>query len=521
MTPDVVTATGMDREGVERLLVSIPLPGLVTGELSRIIRANEALVNLLGFPESELAQYTLLDLVDNTQLMDAAKLFTLLESEARVDRELSLRRNRGEPVDLRWIGIVLGDYQLHLFDTNEAGVTIPSRTQVRDLQAESELARTNRMLKDDLKRLREKDHFNTHIQESLRALLMVLDQNNRIITLNTAAEHILGVNLSKVGGTDFFTLDLPVQFDGLADGLRRVRETRETMYVEGLEYLNGEGHLGYLALTYVPLEDDYEKVTGIIALGEDITQRIHLEEQLEAKAAELAHSNKELESFTYVVSHDLKEPLRSISAFSTFLLEDYKEKLDDQGVEYLAILVRSAERMRQLIEDLLELSRIGRVREMASWVDLNSLLPEVAEDLSTAIEERKVHLRIEPELPQVYGEMVRIRQLFANLISNAIKFNSNPQPEVEVGFRPGTRTNTFYVKDNGPGIDPRYHEKIFQIFQRLGLRDEVEGTGAGLTICRKIVEDLGGQLWVESREGQGANFLFTMPRGGSTETEEK
>ncbi len=514
-------ARAMDRAEVERLLDSIPLPGLITGELSRIIRANEALVNLLGFPEGELTQYTLLDLVDNTQLMDAAKLFTLLESEARVDRELSLRRNRGDPMDLRWIGIVLGDLQLHLFDTNEAGIELPVTAPVRDLQAESELARTNRMLKDDLKRLREKDHFNTHIQESLRALLMVLDQNNRIITLNTAAEHILGVNLNEVGGTDFFQLDLPVQFDGLSDGLRRVRETRETMYVEGLEYLNGEGQLGYLALTYVPLEDDYEKVTGIIALGEDITQRIRLEEQLEAKAAELAHSNKELESFTYVVSHDLKEPLRSISAFSTFLLEDYKERLDEQGVEYLAILVRSAERMRQLIEDLLELSRIGRVREKATWVDLNTLLPEVVEDLSTAIEERKVQLRIEPELPLVYGEKVRVRQLFANLVSNAIKFNTSPHPEVEVGFRPGTRTNTLYVRDNGPGIDPRYHEKIFQIFQRLGLRDEVEGTGAGLTICRKIVEDLGGQLWVESEEGQGANFLFTMPRGGSPEEVEE
>ena len=517
MNAKPVSVSEMDRTLVERLLDSIPLPGLITGELSRIIRANEALVNLLGFPEIELTQYTLLDLVDNTQLMDAAKLFTLLESEARVDRELSLRRNRGDPLDLRWIGIVLGDYQLHLFDTNEAGVEISSAVAVRDLKTESELARTNRMLKEDLKRLREKDHFNTHIQESLRALLMVLDQNNRIITLNTAAEHILGVNLKEVGGTDFFKLDLPVQFDGLADGLRRVRETRETMYVEGLEYLTSEGELGYLALTYVPLEDDYEKVTGIIALGEDITQRIQLEEQLEAKAAELAHSNKELESFTYVVSHDLKEPLRSISAFSTFLLEDYKEKLDEQGIEYLAILVRSADRMRHLIEDLLELSRIGRVREKAIWVDLNALIPEVTEDLSTAIEERRVHLRIEPELPEVYGEKVRVHQLFANLISNAIKFNTNPSPEVEVGFRPGTRTNTFYVKDNGPGIDSRYHEKIFQIFQRLGLRDEVEGTGAGLTICRKIVEDLGGQLWVESQEGQGANFLFTMPRVSLTE----
>ncbi len=516
MSP-TTSMSGLDRVDLERLLDSVPLPCLLTGRLNRVIRANAPLVGLLGFPEAKLAEYTLLDLVDNSQLMDAAKLFTLLESENRVDRELTLRRQRGAPLDLRWIGIVLGEYQLHLFDTTEAGVELPRTAPVRDLQAETELAHTNRMLKDDLKRLREKDHFNTHIQESLRAMLMVLDQRNRIITLNSAAELMLGIKQNDVVGTDFFRLALPVQFEGLAEGLRRVRETRETMYVEGLEYLLEDGSTGYLAFTYVPLEDDFNQVTGIIALGEDITQRILLEEQLEAKADELARSNKELDSFTYVVSHDLKEPLRSISAFSSFLLEDNKDDLDQQATEYLEILVRSAERMRQLIEDLLELSRIGRVRQQHDWIDLNLLLREVLEDLSTAIADRQAQLRIEPELPSVYGDKVRLRQLFANLISNALKFNNDQAPVVEVGFRPGTLTNTFYVRDNGPGIDPRYHEKIFQIFQRLGHRDEVEGTGAGLTICRKIVEDMGQEIWIDSEEGQGATFLFKLPRGQTRE----
>lgn len=511
-------APGPSNLDLELLVDHLPLPALLTGELGRITRVNEALMHLLGQEASELVNYTLLDLIDNNQLMDAAKLFELLETEQRVERELSLRREEGESLDLRWTGLVLGDHQLHFFDPHETGIEVP-RPVMRDLESESETARANRLLKEDLNHLREKDRFNRSIQESMRATLMVLDDGDRLITLNPAAEALLGLKLENVEGANFFSLDLPVQFEGLAEGLRRVRETRETMYVEGLEYTQASGGPGFLAFTYVPLEDDYGKVVGIIALGEDITQRMELEMQLEEKAEELSRSNQELEDFTYVVSHDLKEPLRSISAFSSFLLEDYSNDLDDKGKEYLEILIRSSERMRQLIEDLLELSRIGRIQDPLGWVDTNLLLKEVIEDLTGAIADKQAEMRIEPELPAIFGESVRVRQLFANLISNGLKFNMGKKPQIEVGFIPGTRSNTFYVRDNGPGIDPRYHEKIFQIFQRLGPRDEVEGTGAGLTICRKIVEGMGGKLWLESEVDQGATFYFALPRGAEKEKE--
>lgn len=220
---------------------------------------------------------------------------------------------------------------------------------------------------------------------------------------------------------------------------------------------------------------------------------------------------KELDDFTHVVSHDLKEPLRGIEAFSGFLLEDYSDILDDQGKRYLNFLKESAVRMKDLIHDLLTLASISQKAATIQEVDLNQILKKVESDLSFSIEQRGAEIRIESPLPTVNCDRVQISEVFKNIISNAIKFNAAVHPVVDIRVHEEADFYLFSVKDNGIGIDPRYADRIFQLFERLHPREEFPGTGAGLAICKKIIEGLDGRIWVESFPGDGSTFFFTIP----------
>jgi len=242
------------------------------------------------------------------------------------------------------------------------------------------------------------------------------------------------------------------------------------------------------------------------------TGRKRAEEQLRQKAAELEAKNQELDAFTYSVSHDLKEPLRAIEAFSQFVLEDCADRLDEQGREYLLKLANAAVRMKRLIDDLLALSRASRESRRRTQVDVGRLVRDVVERMSSTVEGRGATVEVEDGLPDVLADPPRVEEVFANLLGNALKFNESKRPSVKIGVRAiEGGMATFYVQDNGIGIDPQYHERIFGIFQRLHRREEYEGTGAGLAIVKRVVEILGGRTWVESELGAGATFLFTLP----------
>jgi PAS domain S-box-containing protein len=233
---------------------------------------------------------------------------------------------------------------------------------------------------------------------------------------------------------------------------------------------------------------------------------------LEQRAAELAKSNAELEAFTYSVSHDLKEPLRTVEAFSQFVLEDYSDKLDDQGRDYLQKLANASARMKRLIEDLLALSRIGRRADTPVAVDVGVVISQIVEGLRATIEAKGATVDVHKNLPLVAGDASRVEQIFGNLIANGLKFNASERPRITVGVHGIEGEDAvFYVQDNGIGIDPQYHERIFGIFQRLHRREEYEGTGAGLAIVKRAVEALGGRVWVESALGDGTTFLFSLP----------
>ncbi|HAX77191.1 MAG TPA: cyanobacterial phytochrome A [Cyanobacteria bacterium UBA11372] len=229
---------------------------------------------------------------------------------------------------------------------------------------------------------------------------------------------------------------------------------------------------------------------------------------------ELERSNSELDAFAYIASHDLKEPLRGIHNYSSFLLEDYGDVLKEDGVSKLQTLMRLTQRMEDLIDSLLHFSRLGRVELLLQKVDINSVVKNVLDVLKISRKEDNVEIYIPRSLPIVRCDRVQIQELFTNLIGNAIKYNDNSEKWVEIGYLDPSSPESvvFYIKDNGIGIREKHKEAIFRIFKRLHPANKYGGgTGAGLTIAKKIVERHGGKIWVESIYGEGSTFYFTLP----------
>jgi len=226
---------------------------------------------------------------------------------------------------------------------------------------------------------------------------------------------------------------------------------------------------------------------------------------------ELAFQNKELEQFAYVVSHDLQEPLRTIISFAGLISEEYKGKLDEDADKYIGFLLQSSIRMQTLVKGLLDYSRIGKEKEL-TLVDCNRVIHEVLSDLTVSIKESGAQITI-LNIPELYCYSTEIRQLFQNLICNALKFRKKDvAPEIKVSAHKQADGWLFSIQDNGIGIDENDKDKIFIIFKRLHNRNEYEGTGIGLSLCKKIVELHGGNIFVKSKPGKGSIFNFTIPK---------
>jgi light-regulated signal transduction histidine kinase (bacteriophytochrome) len=225
----------------------------------------------------------------------------------------------------------------------------------------------------------------------------------------------------------------------------------------------------------------------------------------------LEQSNRELESFAYVASHDLQEPLRMVRSYLQLLERRYKDKLDQEANEFIAYAVDGATRMHTLINALLLYSRVGTQGKPFEPTDCAQVLQTVLTNLQVAIEESGVQVTYEA-LPTIRADAVQLAQLLQNLISNAIKFRRDRSAKVHIGVEQIDNEWVFSVRDNGIGIDPQQFDHIFMIFKRLHTREEYPGTGIGLAICKKIVERHSGRIWVESEPGQGATFYFTIPQ---------
>jgi PAS domain S-box-containing protein len=289
-------------------------------------------------------------------------------------------------------------------------------------------------------------------------------------------------------------------------------------------WLKKDGTVIDVWIRSVPQQDAEGRFVRSRSVAQDVTERNRLADELRRRGdeleranAELRQTNQELDEFTFVVSHDLNEPLNTFDLYSNILAEDYSDRLGPDGFEAINHLVTASRRQRRQINDLLTLSRAGRVVTAPRPFHLAEAVATVRRDLGDLFARKEASLHTEGSLPVVVADPDRVAQLLANLAANGLKYNKSAGPRVVIGEvrRPGPEGEagfvTLFVRDNGIGIDPRFHQEIFRIFRRLH-REEFEGTGAGLAICKRIVEAHGGRIWVESEPGQGATFYFTLPR---------
>ncbi|MBN1913960.1 MAG: HAMP domain-containing protein [Candidatus Omnitrophica bacterium] len=270
--------------------------------------------------------------------------------------------------------------------------------------------------------------------------------------------------------------------------------------------IDSSDEIGGLARSFNQMTD------SLVEANADIERKNN---ELQEQKRLLEEANKELDSFVYTVSHDLRAPLRGIDGFAKFLVQDYSDKLDEEGKGFLKRIVSGVSRMQQLIDDLLELSRISRIKNPYENTIISELLKSVLSRIEFDITKFNVEMRIAEKMPIVYCDRIKIEEVFLNLINNAIKFsskNKESNPRVEVGYHDRGDRHEFYVKDNGIGIDKKHQDEVFGIFKRLHRQDEYEGSGAGLSIVKKIIDDHKGSIWIESELGKGAAFYFTIPK---------
>ncbi len=338
-------------------------------------------------------------------------------------------------------------------------------------------------------------------------LFLRLDHAGTILHHKGDAQQALGGTTQRLLGSRVQDLPNTEIAEALHAALTQTVEQRELVRIE---YAAAEER--YYEARLMPILDD-----EVLVIVREITVRKRAELSLADKARDLERSNGELQQFAYIASHDLQEPLRTVQSYLQLLRRRYKGKLDDDADEFIAFAVDGAQRMRQLITDLLSFARVSSRARPFTSTPLEEVVEEVRQSLEFAIEEREAQISADP-LPVVNADRNQLRQLYQNLISNALKFNQKPNPQVHLGAE---RDGSFWrlsVRDNGIGLKPEYADKVFEIFKRLNAKDDYEGTGIGLAICKKIVERHGGNIGVESSPDEGSTFWFTLAPNITTET---
>jgi PAS domain S-box-containing protein len=368
----------------------------------------------------------------------------------------------------------------------------------------------------DLSESKESEARYRGLLEAAPDAMVVVNQSGQIVLLNVRAEKQFGYHRDELVGQKVTNI-IPEGFAErlIADGTRSAADALAQQIGMGIE-LSGrrkDGSEFPIELMLSPLQS----AEGVLVTAaiRDISVRKKSELYLVKTVGELKRSNEELQQFAYVASHDLQEPLRMVASYTQLLGKRYKGRLDSDADEFIAFATDGCNRMQRLIEDLLAYSRAGANAKILREISCEDALKDALTNLRATIEQSHAVVTHDA-LPSVMTDGVQLAQVFQNLIGNAVKYRSSATPLVHISAtQHANKECIFSVKDNGVGIDSRYFEKIFILFQRLHGRDEFEGTGIGLAVCKKLVERLGGRIWVESQLGRGSTFYFVLPDRGN------
>jgi len=386
-----------------------------------------------------------------------------------------------------------------------------------------ELNLMRQSLQDSYATLKDSEFKYRELYDTMAQGVIYRDENGLIMSANNAAQEILGLTLAQMQGRDGVNLTWKAIHENgepIADNAYPTIQAMRT----------GTGVDNLVMGVFHPIEQRYRWILVSskpqLVAGEnnprqafstftDITERKQASEEREQLIGELETKNKELERFVYTISHELKTPLVTIAGFSGILAQDIEQEDKDKVISHLRHITGAVDTMSVLLDELLELSRIGRIINTPEAVSMRELIREVAEMVERQAMERGVRIEISSNYPDVFGDKIRIREVVQNLTENAIKFSADrANPKVKVGWRDDEAEPVFFVQDNGNGIDPAYHDRIFGLFERLDT--DVEGTGVGLALVKRIMEEHGGKIWVESEgNGTGSTFCFTIPRPDS------
>lgn len=482
----------LTRRFKKSIIDSIPHPILVLTTELQVRTANAAFYALFNTTEKEVLNRSIRDIAGGA--LDTPAIMRIVGSTDRTR--------------------VVTNEEVHLLSR-----TMLANTRVIDLQARPNIATTILLsLEDITERLDNAEKLRRRglLLDAMNEAVISGDQDFRISDWNPAAEALFGFKASEVVGR--LAHEVLTTFEGFDREETRARLTAGETVTSQMRVQNRAGTWIDVSFSTVPVRSPVDgSHAGFVTVMQDISSRLKLEREIQLRLVELEVANRELEGFSYSISHDLRAPIRAIQGFARILREDHGTALDEEGLRIIGVIGRNAHRMGRLIDDLLRFVRLGRQSVEAVPVDMNTVIQEALENLH--LEEREVYERatiaVEPNLPAVRGSRALLVEVWQQLIGNALKFSRlHASPRVDITTSRADMTSSvavYRISDNGVGFEMRYATKVFGMFERLHPTTDFEGTGVGLALVERIVERHSGRVWVESEIGKGASFYVSLP----------
>lgn len=483
------------REGEERfkaVFQNSSLGIILCDASGQLIDANKTLLGRLGYTREEFMKLSVKDIFHKDDMEYAMQYLQNIESgnsDASFSERRFIRKNGG----LAWSKVTCSLLEITPDEKIVLGL-------IEDIDAQK---------RNELALFETEEKFRAVFESSSMGILIAREPGI-IGDVNPAFAEMLGYKKEKLIGKNILEITHPADVMRSEKWMEKIYSKAIPSYTFEKRYLKKDGSTVWIKEVVSVMNISAEGVTTV-GIMENIDRKKKSEQTIEQKNKELTQINQELEHFAYVASHDLQEPLRTITSFIQILEKRYRGKIDEDGQQFMGFVVEGAKRMQTLIHDLLEYSRINRFNTSYEEIDLNDIFTTVNRVLKEKIDSNDA-IVLSEHLPVIHGSRLQLTQVFQNLIDNAIKFRGKKKPEITISVKDAGEKWELLFKDNGIGISREYYQRIFIIFQRLHTREEYNGTGIGLAICKKIIERHGGEVWVDSKPGKGTIFHLTIAK---------